>query len=89
VNAKLGPYTVDFLWREERVVVETDSYRTHGGAVAFEEDRERDLWLTVNGFEVVRVTDARLEREPTAIAEALRAILERRRLLPSWPLVSS
>jgi hypothetical protein len=43
VNAKVGPYTVDFLWRAERVIVETDSYRTHGGQVAFEEDRERDL----------------------------------------------
>jgi len=54
VNVKLGPYTVDFVWLAQRVVVETDSYRTHGGEVAFEEDRQRDLWLKARGFEVVR-----------------------------------
>jgi Transcriptional regulator, AbiEi antitoxin len=31
VNARLGPYTVDFLWRNQRLVVETDSYATHAG----------------------------------------------------------
>jgi very-short-patch-repair endonuclease len=62
VNARVGPYTVDFVWRQERVVVETDTYRTHGGELAFEEDRQRDLWLAANGYEAVRVTDRRLRR---------------------------
>jgi very-short-patch-repair endonuclease len=77
VNAEVGPFTVDFLWRAERVVVETDSYRTHGGALAFEEDRERDLWLKTKGYEVVRVTDQRLRADPAGVASALRAILAR------------
>ena len=29
VNAKVGPYTVDFLWRTQRLVVETDGYEFH------------------------------------------------------------
>jgi very-short-patch-repair endonuclease len=76
-NAKLGPFTVDFLWRAQRVVVETDSYRTHGGVLAFEEDRERDMWLKVNGYEVVRITDRQLETDPARVAASLRAILAR------------
>ncbi len=35
VNQELGPYTVDFLWRAERLVVETDSWPAHGGRVAY------------------------------------------------------
>jgi hypothetical protein len=77
VNVKLGPYTADFLWRAERVVVETDSYRTHGGPVAFEEDRERDLWLKAAGFQVIRVTDRQLRVDPATLAVSLRRIVER------------
>jgi hypothetical protein len=75
VNVTLGPYTVDFLWRAERVVVETDSFRTHGGALAFEEDRRRDLWLKAHGYEVLRVTDQALTDDPDGTASALRAII--------------
>jgi hypothetical protein len=76
-NAEIGPFTVDFLWRAERVVVETDSYRTHGGQVAFEEDRERDLYLKARGYEVVRVTDRHLNADQAGVASALRAMLAR------------
>jgi very-short-patch-repair endonuclease len=76
-NAKLGPFTVDFLWRAEKVVVETDSYRTHGGQVAFEEDRQRDIYLKARGYQVVRITDRQLETDPAGVAAALRAILTR------------
>jgi hypothetical protein len=76
-NATLGPFTVDFLWRAERVVVETDTYRTHGREVAFEEDRERDMWLKARGYEVVRITDRQLKTDPAGVAAALRAILTR------------
>ena len=75
VNVRLGPFTVDFLWRAERVIVETDSFRTHGGALAFEEDRRRDLWLKTRGYEVVRVTDQALTADPVGTARALRAII--------------
>jgi len=74
-NVKLGLYTVDFVWRAERVVVETDTYRTHGGSVAFEEDRERDMWLAARGYRVVRITDTRLKSDPAGLASELRAIL--------------
>lgn len=31
VNVPIGPFTVDFLWREQRVVVETGGWETHRG----------------------------------------------------------
>jgi hypothetical protein len=34
VNVRVGPYLVDFLWRRERLIVETDGYRFHRGAAA-------------------------------------------------------
>jgi very-short-patch-repair endonuclease len=45
VNVRLGEYEVDFLWREPRVIVETDSFSHHGTRAAFESDRARDARL--------------------------------------------
>lgn len=77
VNVPIGGMTVDFLWREERLVVETDSYATHGGTIAFEDDHQRDLRLRRLGYAVHRFTELQLETEPGAVIEdvivALRA----------------
>jgi very-short-patch-repair endonuclease len=48
-NSLLWGYEVDFLWRDARVVIETDSYRYHRGRAAFEDDRARDLELRRRG----------------------------------------
>lgn len=44
-NVKIGRYEVDFLWREQRVIVEVDSWIYHRGSIAFQEDRSRELYL--------------------------------------------
>ncbi len=75
INAHVGRFTVDFLWRAQRLAVETDSYEYHHGLVAFEDDRERDLKLRQRGLTVLRYTGRQLEREPTAIAAEIRARL--------------
>ncbi|MGN6274446.1 MAG: hypothetical protein ACTHNP_00765 [Solirubrobacterales bacterium] len=49
-NVKLGRWEVDFVWRDRNLVVETDSFAYHRGAVAFEDDHERDLDLRRRGF---------------------------------------
>ena len=33
VNAQVGPFTVDFLWREERLIVEVDGWKYHSSRV--------------------------------------------------------
>jgi Protein of unknown function (DUF559) len=75
-NVPVGDYVVDFLWREERLAVETDGGRTHLTPVAFEDDRARDVALTIAGLRVVRFTHRQVRREPAAVAQRLRALLD-------------
>lgn len=63
VNVKLGRWEVDFLWRAQRVVVETDYWSYHRGSVAFDEDHARELDLHAAGYTVFRFTDRQLEDE--------------------------
>jgi very-short-patch-repair endonuclease len=78
VNVPIGGMTVDFLWREARLVVETDSYATHGGTVAFEDDRERELRLRRLRYAVHRFSERQLEVEPEAVVEDVVAALRAR-----------
>jgi very-short-patch-repair endonuclease len=75
VNVRLGPFTVDFLWRSRRLVVETDGYRAHRGRQAFEDDRERDNELAALGYQVVRFTHRKLVEDPEGAVSVLRARL--------------
>jgi very-short-patch-repair endonuclease len=75
VNVRIGPYLVDFLWRERRLVVETDSYLYHRGEVAFQDDHARDLELMRRGFEVLRLSELQLDGESAQVAEVLAAKL--------------
>jgi very-short-patch-repair endonuclease len=74
VNVRVGPFTVDFLWRERRLVVEVDGYRAHGTRSAFESDRARDLELRLLGYEVIRFTWRQLTDRPREVAAALRRL---------------
>jgi hypothetical protein len=75
VNVLLDGMTVDFLWRDASLVVETDSYATHGGTVAFENDRERDLRLRRLGFSVHHFSEQQLQLAPAAVAADVAAAL--------------
>jgi very-short-patch-repair endonuclease len=78
VNVEVGPFVVDFLWREQRLIAETDGYRFHRGREAFEEDRARDLQLRLLGYEVVRFTFRHVMDDPAGVAAAVDALLGRR-----------
>jgi very-short-patch-repair endonuclease len=75
VNVLIDGMTVDFLWRDACLVVETDSYATHGGTIAFEDDRERDLRLRRLGYSVHHFGERQLELEPAAVAADVAAAL--------------
>jgi very-short-patch-repair endonuclease/predicted transcriptional regulator of viral defense system len=75
VNVRIGRDLVDFLWRERRLVVETDGYLYHRGRFAFENDRDRDLRLRALGFEVIRFSDRQIDAEPSRVAAAVRRAL--------------
>jgi very-short-patch-repair endonuclease len=71
VNHPVGPYVVDFLWPERRVIVETDGYASHGHRAAFERDRARDAALYAAGYTVLRFTWRQITREPLRVAALL------------------
>ena len=70
---------VDFLWEEERLVVETDGHATHGTREAFERDRRRDRRLAVLGYRVIRFTWRDVVRRPHEVAETVARLLYRGR----------
>lgn len=76
VNVSINAFLVDFLWRDRRLIVETDGYRYHGDRAAFEEDRDRDLSLKVLGYEVIRLSYRQVAKEPTRVVELLMALLD-------------
>jgi very-short-patch-repair endonuclease len=67
----------DFLWREARLIVETDGRRTHGTAAAFENDRRRDQRLKVAGWDVIRCTWRQVLDGPADLTHTLRTLLSR------------
>jgi predicted transcriptional regulator of viral defense system len=75
-------YKADFLWREERLIVETDGWGSHGTRRAFEHDRRRDRRLSVAGWTVVRFTWRDVEREPAEVIETLAALWRARSRRP-------
>ena len=77
VNARVADLTVDFLWPDARLVVETDGYRYHRGSIAFENDHARDLTLRQHGFTVLHYTGAQLRSYPAEIAAELGEVLAR------------
>ena len=75
VNARVGRFTVDFLWRRERLAVETDGYAAHRGRQAFEDDHARDLELQMLGYRLRRFTEHQVRRHPGTVAAAVASAL--------------
>jgi hypothetical protein len=78
VNVLAAGNLVDFLWPEERLVVETDGYLYHGDRVAFEADHERDVELEEAGYRVLRATWRMLDHAPGRFMRLLDRVLEDR-----------
>jgi very-short-patch-repair endonuclease len=79
---RIPPYTADFAWLEERVVVETDGWDFHENRFAFEGDRARDAFLAAHGWIVVRVTWRRLHKTPMLVMVQLAQTLALRASTP-------
>jgi very-short-patch-repair endonuclease len=75
VNASIEGYLCDFVWRRERLIVETDGKRAHGTRRARRRDPVRDADLQIAGWRVVRVTWGRLVREQDALRRQLETML--------------
>jgi hypothetical protein len=76
VEANGATYEVDFLWRDQHLVVETDGWGPHHTRAAFEADRRRDANLLVAGVRVLRFTWRQITREANHVAATLGAVVE-------------
>lgn len=72
MNLFIEGYELDAYWPAERFAVELDTYDYHGTPTAFEIDRIRQEDLKLAGIEMVRITGARLKREPATVMKRLR-----------------
>jgi very-short-patch-repair endonuclease len=70
-NQQVGPWTVDCLWRERRVVVELDG-RQHERPHQADCDDDRDLWLRRHGYVVRRYGKRQIEQRPDEVIADLR-----------------
>lgn len=72
-----GGYRPDFLWREERLIVEVDGRTYHARRGAFTHDRKRDRRLALAGFHTVRYTASEVLKQPARVAAELAQLLAR------------
>ena len=68
---------MDFLWPDERVVVELDGYEFHKSRRAFERDRRKDMALHDAGYHVIRITGRQLKEEPLLVVAHIARALDR------------
>ncbi|MCC6777232.1 MAG: endonuclease domain-containing protein [Hyphomicrobiales bacterium] len=74
-QAPIGPYIVDFVCHDRRLVVELDG-ESHDFEERLERDQTRDAWLTTQGYLVLRYTNrevlSNLEGVVISIAQTAR-----------------
>jgi very-short-patch-repair endonuclease len=66
---------VDFLWRDQRVVVETDGGEHHASISDREHDERRDRAMEAAGWIVLRFSWTDVTRRPTSVVRTLRHAL--------------
>jgi hypothetical protein len=75
VNVGIEGYECDFVWREQRVIVETDGEAAHSTNRARQRDPVKDADLQIAGWRLLRSSSLRLFREPGAVADQLARLL--------------
>jgi hypothetical protein len=85
VNFTIEGYECDFVWRDQRLVVETDGGAAHGTARARERDPIRDAELQLAGWRVIRISSMRLSRQADAVEAQLRRVLTPAPAVPASP----
>lgn len=76
VHAPVGPYEVDFLWPQPRVIVEADDRASHLRAASFERDHRKTAYLQDLGYHVRRVTSRMLDDDEAGVMNAIKRRVE-------------
>lgn len=67
INVKIGRWTVDALWRRERLAVELDGDRNHRTRAQIRRDRRKELFLRSIGFTPVRYDEDQVLDEGASV----------------------
>lgn len=70
---RFGDRTLDFVWPEQKVILEVDGRSFHHHR--FDEDRDRDLDHLAMGYVTVRVTYQMIRTDPDGVVRRLRKVL--------------
>jgi hypothetical protein len=73
-----APVRLDLLWPAERCVVEIDGPE-HCHPVQFETDRRRDVQLQLDGYAVLRFTNARIRHDVETVVNQIGTFIQARR----------
>ena len=74
-NLRVGPYFVDIAFPKQRVAIEIDGWAFHSDQQAFQNDRSRQNWLTLQGWQVLRFTWLDVTGHPERVLAAIRAAI--------------
>ncbi|MDA0815849.1 MAG: DUF559 domain-containing protein [Chloroflexi bacterium] len=72
----IGPFIVDFVCPEQRVIIEADG---DGHAWQVQQDRRRDEWLANRGYRVLRFSNLQLLKEADGVVAAILGALDQPR----------
>lgn len=75
VNVRYRGFTIDAMWRAQRVAVELDGLDGHRTPAQLERDHQRDLVLRAAGYSVHRYTWNQVTRQAALVETDLRAAL--------------
>jgi very-short-patch-repair endonuclease len=78
VNQPFGRWELDFIWREERLVVEIDGYQFHSGPASFNNDHEKDLAVRDAGLDLLRFTSDHVVMRSAMVLARVAGALARR-----------
>jgi very-short-patch-repair endonuclease len=77
VNNWVAGHEVDCVYYEQKLVIELDGGNYHHTTAARERDPQRDIDLQLARYDVIRVTDKRLARDPKGVMADVRRMLNR------------
>jgi hypothetical protein len=75
LNAPVGGFQVDALWREQRLIVELDGWRHHKERQAAARDRDKTNKLQTAGYMTLRFLHGDLVQRPAEVVAAIRDAL--------------
>jgi predicted transcriptional regulator of viral defense system len=85
LNVRVAGWTVDAVWRQDRLVVELDGWRNHRTPAQVNRDRQKELELRAAGFTVVRYSEEQIVQHPQVVLDELRWLLARAPLTNPGP----